>query len=79
MSGPWTMRWNGPRSSGRYNQRVRRKSFINEQKRLDAIERARRMTPEQRMEAAANLSQTVKEIERAGKQQREGKSKKERS
>jgi hypothetical protein len=57
---------------------VRRKSTINLQKRLDAVERARRMTPEERLQAAANLSQTVKEIERAGKRQRESKAQKER-
>jgi hypothetical protein len=57
---------------------VRRKSTINLQKRLDAVERARRMTPEERLQAAANLSQTVKEIERAGKRQRERKAQKER-
>lgn len=55
---------------------VRRKSSINREKRLDTIERARRMTPEQRVETAANLCQAVMELERAGKLQREERARK---
>ena len=55
----------------RYNDPVRRKSPLNRAKRLDRIERARRMTPEERLAVSANLSQAVKEIESAGKHERE--------
>jgi hypothetical protein len=58
---------------------VRRKSSINREKRLNLAERARRMTPEERLKAAANLSHAMKEIERAGKRHREGNARKERS
>jgi len=51
---------------------MRRKSTINREKRLNLVENARRMTAEQRLEAAANLSSSVKEVERAGKRHREG-------
>jgi hypothetical protein len=58
---------------------VRRKSSLNREKRRNLAERARRMTPEQRLEATANLSHAVKEIERAGKRHREGDSRKDPS
>jgi len=37
------------------------------------------MTPQERLDASANLSQMVKEIERAGKRYREGDIRKDRS
>ena len=58
---------------------MRRKSSINREKRLNMIERARRMTPEKRLEASANLSQAVQELERAGRRHRQGDPRKVRS
>jgi hypothetical protein len=56
----------------RYNGAMRRKSSINQEKRRNLVERARRMTPEQRLLASANLSETIRQLELAGKRYREG-------
>ena len=56
----------------RYNCFVRRKSAINRTKRLSLIERARRMTPEDRLVACANLAKVTTELQRAGKRHRDG-------
>jgi hypothetical protein len=58
---------------------MRRKSFLNRTTRQDQVARARRMTPEQRIEAAAQLSETVKELELEGKRLRATHSQKIRS
>ena len=49
---------------------MRRKSSIDTAKQKERIERARRMTPESRLEACVNLSRLVKEIQRAGERYR---------
>jgi hypothetical protein len=54
-----------------YNRVVRRKSFMNSAKSRDHIARAKQMTPEERLEASAKLSEAVKEIELTGKRLRE--------
>jgi hypothetical protein len=50
---------------------VRRKSAIDRAKRLDRIERARRMTPEERLLACANVSRVIVELHEVGKRYRE--------
>jgi hypothetical protein len=52
---------------------VRRKSSIDIAKRLDRIERARRMTPEARLSACVNLARTTLELQQSGKRYREEK------
>ena len=54
----------------------RQKSFINELKEKSRLEQARRMTPEQRLEACAHLSEIVKELELEGKRMRAAASRK---
>jgi len=51
---------------------VRNKSEINSGKRFSLVARARRMTPEQRLAACANLAMATSELQRAGKRHREG-------
>jgi len=50
---------------------VRRKSAIDRAKRLDRIDRARRMTPEERLLACANMCRAIVELREAGKRYRE--------
>jgi len=57
----------------RYNSSVRRKSKIDLEKRRERIERARGMTPEERLLACVNFSSLVVEFQRAGKRYREEK------
>jgi len=49
---------------------MRRKSFIDTVKQLDRIERARRMTPDRRLLACANVSGAVLELQLSGKRYR---------
>jgi hypothetical protein len=46
---------------------MRRKSFIDLAKQKDRIERARRMTPEERLQACVNLTEFGIEFQRAQK------------
>jgi len=55
----------------RYNSSMRRKSAIDRDKQASRVERARRMTPESRLLACINISQTTEELQRNGKQYRE--------
>lgn len=50
---------------------MRRKSAIDQAKEAARIEEARRMTPEQRLEACAALSAAVLQIHAAGQRDRE--------
>ena len=50
---------------------MRRPSAIDRAKQKDRVERARRMTPEQRLQASVAISSVVLEIARAGKRYRE--------
>lgn len=54
-----------------YNSRMRRKSAVSDWKEAQRIEQARRMTPEQRLEASADLHVLVMELHRAGNRYRE--------
>jgi hypothetical protein len=45
---------------------------MNREKRLNQVARARRLTPQERLEASVNLSRAVDEFHRAGKKYREG-------
>ncbi len=70
----------GPPGTGlRYSSRMRRKSAIDRAKQAERIERARRMTPEQRLEASASVSAAVMELHRAGHRDRQELLKKRRS
>jgi hypothetical protein len=55
-----------------YNVVVRKKSSIDREKQLERIERARRMTPEERLSACVNISRAVLELQLSGKQRRSG-------
>ena len=55
-----------------YNAVVRKKSSIDREKQLERIERARRMTPEERLLACVNISRAVLELQRSGRQSRAG-------
>jgi len=50
---------------------MRQKSRIDQEKQRERIERARRMTPENRLLACVNISRLVAEFQRAGQQYRE--------
>jgi hypothetical protein len=50
---------------------MRGKSAIDHAKQTERIERARRMSPERRLEACINLSKLGAEIQRAGRRYRE--------
>ena len=50
---------------------MRRKSAIGRAKEEKRIEEARRMTPQQRLEASAALSAAVLQLHRAGQRDRE--------
>jgi len=50
---------------------VRRKSSIDREKQRDRFDRARRLTPEQRLIACMNLARTGAELQRAGMKYRE--------
>ncbi len=54
-----------------YNPSMRRTSAIDRAKEAERILEARRMTPEQRLEASANLSAVVMELHMAGNRYRE--------
>src|SRR5438552_3299460 len=62
-----------------YNCSVRRKSSFDQEKQRDHVERARRMTPEERLQVSINLSRAVAELHLAGKRSREGNTSKNRS
>lgn len=49
---------------------MKRTSTINRVKRLDLIEKARAMTPAERLQTCVNLSHAVGEFARAGKRHR---------
>lgn len=51
---------------------MKRTSSINRAKRQDLIEKARAMSPEERLQTCVNLSHTVVEFARAGKRHRKG-------
>jgi hypothetical protein len=53
-----------------YNGDVRRKSAINEEKRLRLVEQARRMKPAERLAVCVRLSEAVAGIHLAGKRER---------
>jgi len=59
------------RASCGYNSGMRQKSRIDQEKQRERIERARRMTPENRLLACVNISRLVAEFQRAGQQYRE--------
>jgi len=50
---------------------MRQKSRIDQEKQRERIERARRMTPENRLLACVNLARLGVEIQRAGQRYRE--------
>jgi hypothetical protein len=50
---------------------MRRQSSIDRAKRKERVERARRMTPEGRLEACVRISRAVMEIHRAGERYRQ--------
>ena len=50
---------------------VRRNSAIDSDKRLSRVERARRMTPEDRLLACLNISHAIADLRRSGKRHRE--------
>ena len=50
----------------RYNYLVRKKSGLGDSKRQSLVEKARRMTPQQRLEACVRLSAELAEVQRAG-------------
>jgi hypothetical protein len=52
----------------------RRKSSIDLAKQKERIERARRMTPEERLQACINLSSLVAEFQQAGRKLRKSRS-----
>ena len=54
-----------------YNDPMRRKSAIDEAKQKDRIERARRMTPEARLQACIRISHVALELRRAGERYRQ--------
>ena len=58
---------------------MRRESAIDRAKQKDRVERARRMTPEQRLQACVEISSVVLEIARTGKRDREEKRRRLRS
>lgn len=49
---------------------MRRPSAIDQEKQQERIERARRMTPEERLLACANISRAVLELQLAGRRDR---------
>lgn len=53
-----------------YTGAMRRRSSLDDAKRRDRIERARRMTPEQRLQACVNLSKLTAELRLAGERDR---------
>jgi hypothetical protein len=50
---------------------VRRRSAINEEKWIERVKSARRMTPEQRLSACVHLSRVIAELHQAGRKHRD--------